>query len=141
MKNSIRIFAVTALALAAMAPAMAQVGKTKTLAPRVAAQKSGTMKKPVAATNQVSGAVKGEPKGKTFVVASKKGTYTVDASKARCTYKGKFFSIGSLKGGTLVMVTGPAKGSTITATEVKVTYMKGAAKSKPTKAKMTSSGH
>lgn len=140
MKNLIRVLAVTAIAVAAVAPAFAQAGKPKTLAPRVSAQKT-TAKKPMPAANAVSGAVKGEPKGKTFVVASKKGTYTVDASRARCTYKGKFFSIGSLKGGTLVTVTGPTKGSTIMATEVKVTYMKGDAKSKPTKAKMTSSGH
>ena len=84
------------------------------------------------AADKVSGFVKGSPSGKTFVVGAKSGTFTVDASKARVTLKGKFFSLAKLTGGSHVPVEGTKKGMTIMATSVSIGMLRGgAAPTKP----------
>jgi hypothetical protein len=82
------------------------------------------------AADKVSGFVKGSPSGKTFVVGAKSGTFTVDASKARVTMKGKFFSIAKITGGSQVSVEGTKKGMTIMATSVSIGMLRGGAPAK-----------
>ena len=85
----------------------------------------------MANADKVSGFVKGSPSGKTFTLGATGGPYTVDASKARVTQKGKFYSISSLKGGQQVTVEGTKKGTTIMATTVAAGPSKGAPATKP----------
>ena len=64
----------------------------------------------MAHADKISGFVKGSVNGKSFMVGSNKGQFTVDASKARVTMKGKFFSLSKLTGGSQVTVEGKLKG-------------------------------
>ena len=115
--------------------------------------KSGAMQKsPMKKTmpmksgmKSVSGIVKGSMMGKKFMLGTKMGTYTVDASKASCTMKGgKSCPLSNLKGGTMVTVMGKASGKMmLMADKVTVTHMAGMKKSmgKPmTKPPMSKSG-
>lgn len=81
----------------------------------------------MANADKMSGFVKGSPSGKTFTLGAKGGPYTVDASKARVTQKGKFYSISSLVGGQQVTVEGTMKGKNIMATMVAAGPSKAAA--------------
>lgn len=121
MRKLTTIFMATAMALAVI-PANAQ---TKTTSPTAPATKVAQHAKPTIVSGKMAGMVKGEAKGSTFTLGTKTGTYMVDATKARCTYKGKFFRVSDLKGGNAVVVTGKAVGSTLKATEVKITYIAG----------------
>jgi hypothetical protein len=66
----------------------------------------------------VNGIVKGAPVGKTFVLANKKGTTTVDASSAKIRERGKFTTIAAVKSGTVAQAKGAMAGSTLKATDV-----------------------
>lgn len=60
---------------------------------------------------RVSGLVKGSPKGTTFMIGSNKGTFTIDASKAKATMKGGGrLDISKLTGGSNVTIEGELKG-------------------------------
>jgi hypothetical protein len=71
-------------------------------------------------TSTVTGPVKGAPSGKTFMISRKGETITVDASGAKIREKGKFTSVGAIKGGTMVTAKGALQGTTLKATEVTV---------------------
>lgn len=88
--------------------------------------------KPAAApkATKVTGPVKGAPTGTTFVIASKKGTTTVEAGKATFMMKGKPFEIKDLKAGSFVSATGSMNGKTLVAEKVDVFKVPGAAKPK-----------
>ncbi len=66
----------------------------------------------------VNGVVKGAPIGKTFVLAGKKGTTTVDASHAKIRERGKFTTIAAVKSGTVANAKGTMDGTTLKATDV-----------------------
>jgi len=80
----------------------------------------------MANAEKISGFVKGSPKGKTFVMGSRAGEFTVDASKASVRMNGKFFSIGKLTGGSQVTVEGTVKGKNVAATSVEIGSLRGA---------------
>ena len=86
----------------------------------------------MAHAEKISGFVKGSPSGKTFMVGSKSGAFTVDTSKGKIFYKGKFFALAKLTGGSQVSVEGTKKGMTIMATKVDIGMLRGAAPAKPT---------
>ena len=98
-----------------------------------AAQKAGT-------TVSISGFVKKEGmSGKTFMIGGNKGTFKVDASKARIHDEaGKFFAIAKITPGSNVTAKGTLMGKDmIMATDVEVNHVKGAPKKEkksPTKA-------
>lgn len=73
-----------------------------------------------AATASVTGPVKGSVTGKTFVIGSRKGAVTVDASAAKIRDKGKFTKIDAIKGGVMVTAKGSMNGTTLKATEITV---------------------
>src|SRR5688572_2595041 len=75
-------------------------------------------KKPVAGQVIVNGIAKGAPVGKTFVLANKKGTTTVDASSAKIRERGKFTTIAAVKSGTVAQAKGTMDGATLKATDV-----------------------
>lgn len=78
-------------------------------------------KPPVTAAGRTvsfTGTVSGAPAGKTFTLSITKGTYTVDASKARIRDHGKFAKIDVIKPGAKVTVVGTLSGSSLTATSV-----------------------
>jgi cytochrome c-type biogenesis protein CcmE len=79
----------------------------------------------------VSGFVKGSPKGSTFEVGSRKGQFTVDASRAKVTLDGKKFNPSELTGGSQVTVTGKLRGKKLEATEVRVGNLRGSSNNKP----------
>jgi hypothetical protein len=66
----------------------------------------------------VSGMIKGAPTGKTFVVASRGATTTVDATKAKIRVNGKFAGWDAVKSGTQATVMGTTQGTTLMATDV-----------------------
>ncbi len=111
--------------------AVAQTSK----APKHATTSTVKPKVVVVTAHKLSGFVKGDAKGTSFVLGAKGGPYNVDAKGAKCTNKGKFTSVGSLKGGDGVTVTGTVNGKNVKATEVKVTSLKSA---KSSSAKATS---
>jgi len=74
--------------------------------------------------------VKGSPVGKTFTLAMKGKTMMVDASKASVRMKGKFFSISSLKGGSIVSATGTMMKDHMMAKSVDVKSVPGMANTK-----------
>jgi hypothetical protein len=77
--------------------------------------------KPSTGTTSVTGPVKGAPSGKTFVIARKGGTVTVDASSAKIRDdKGKFTSMADIKGGVMVTAKGTLSGTTLKAQEITV---------------------
>ncbi len=88
--------------------------------------------KPAAApkSTKVTGPVKGAPAGTTFVIATKKGTTTVEAGKATFMMKGKPFEMKDLKAGSMVSATGSMNGKTLVADKVDVFKVPGAAKPK-----------
>jgi len=75
---------------------------------------------PDAKHTSITGPVKGQPAGKTFVIATRKGTTTVDATGAKVRNKGKFASFDLIKGGTMVTAKGTLQGDTLKAEEVEV---------------------
>ena len=75
---------------------------------------------------KVTGPVKGAPRGSTFVIATKKGTTTVDASKATIRHKGRFANVAMIRPGTFVQATGTLSGSTLMAAEVNIIRIPGA---------------
>ena len=75
---------------------------------------------------KVTGPVKGAPRGSTFVIATRKGTTTVDASKATVRHKGRFANVAMIKPGTFVQSTGTLSGSTLMASEVNIIRLPGA---------------
>ena len=81
---------------------------------------------------KISGFVSGKPSGKSFTLGAKGGPYTVDASKARVTMNGKFFSVSNLTGGSQATVEGTLKGKNMMATSVTIGLLRGAAKTTPT---------
>ncbi|MBI1333849.1 MAG: hypothetical protein JST12_12715 [Armatimonadetes bacterium] len=78
--------------------------------------------------DKISGFVKGAPSGRTFQVGTSKGTYTVDASKAKVTLKGKFFALSGLTGGSQVTVEGTLKGMNMMAKMVSIGNLRAAGK-------------
>ena len=81
---------------------------------------------------KISGFVSGKPSGKTFTLGARGGPYTVDASKARVTMNGKFFSVSDLTGGSQATVEGTLKGKNMMATLVNIGLLRGAPKTTPT---------
>ncbi|MBS1722224.1 MAG: hypothetical protein JSS66_04370 [Armatimonadetes bacterium] len=134
MKRISMIGALLALGLMLSLPSFAQTSTTKssttTKAPAGKVQKSTSTKSKTMtmAGSKVSGIVSGSVTNKMFKLGSKSGTYTVDASSARCTMNGKFISLNDIKGGTMVTVMGKVNGKSIKADSVKVNYMKGMTK-------------
>jgi hypothetical protein len=94
-----------ALALAVAAPAFSQ-GSPPAANP------------PAAGLTSITGPIKGAPTGRTFVVARKSGTTTVDASKAKIRINGKFASFDAVKAGVMATVKGKMQGTTLIATDV-----------------------
>jgi hypothetical protein len=90
----------------------------------------------MANAEKFSGFVSGSPSGKTFTLGAKGGPYKVDASKASVRMKGKFFSIGSLTGGSQVTVEGTKTGNNIMATKVDVGFIRGGKTEAPAKGTM-----
>lgn len=123
MKTTLKLVTLALIATSAI-PAFAQ---GKAAPQKVASAKVAQGAKPKVETGKMSGIVKGTAKDSKFTMGSKTGTYLVDAKGARCTYKGKFYSVNSLKGGDMVSVSGKATGTNVKATEVKVTFVKAAA--------------
>ena len=78
--------------------------------------------------DKVSGFASGTPSGKTFILGAKGGPYTVDTSKATIRFKGKFFALAKLTGGSQVTVEGTKTGKSIMATKVDIGMLRGAAK-------------
>ena len=68
----------------------------------------------------VTGPVKGRVSGKTFVIGQRSGSMTVDAAKATIRDNGKFASISSIKGGTMVTASGTMMGRMLMATKVMI---------------------
>lgn len=138
MRKVLAILLTTAVALSVL-PASAQTFAT----PHKVSTPTKSAKKTTAAVSEAktAGMVKGNVTGTTFTLGSKSGTYTVDASKARCTYKGKFFKLANLKGGNMVVVTGKATGKSIHATEVKITFIKSDKPATTQPVKKSKTGH
>src|SRR5207248_11047962 len=89
----------------------------KTAAKTGAAPSNGKMA--AGHTVSYSGMVKGSPSGKTFTLAMRKKTATVDASGAKVRVNGKLPKFeDALKGGTQVSVKGTESGSTVKATDI-----------------------
>ncbi len=88
--------------------------------PSGAAPKPPRAKAVPAGMISVTGPVKGAPVGKTFVVATRKGATTVDASRATIREHGKFASIAAIKAGTLVTARGTLAGTTLMAKAVNI---------------------
>jgi len=88
----------------------------------LAAQRLKTTKpgaKPATAVSKtVSGMIKGAPTGKTFVLASRGATTTVDASKAKIRVNGTFAGWDVVKSGTQATAIGTMQGTTLMATDV-----------------------
>ena len=81
---------------------------------------------PRGGTTKITGPVKGQPSGSSFVVAvPRKGPVNVDASKARFRNQGKFASAAALKPGAMVTVTGTMTGTSMAATEVDIRSIPG----------------
>jgi len=75
---------------------------------------------------KVTGAVKGAPAGRMFVVATpRKGPVNVDAASARYRYKGKFTTSETLKSGASVQATGAMNGTWLKASEVEILRIPG----------------
>jgi hypothetical protein len=79
----------------------------------------------------VNGPVKGAPSGSTFVIANRKGTTTVDASKAQVRFRGKFSNVAAIKPGSMVEAKGSMSGATLMATEVNISHIPGTTSNKP----------
>ena len=88
-----------------------------------------------AGQTSVTGPVKGPVTGKTFVIARKGGTVTVDAGKATVRQAGRFAKLDTVRPGTMVTAKGSMSGTTLTATDVTVYPRKGAMKMSPRSAK------
>lgn len=94
---------------------------------------TGMMKKPMQKRGgtmmmkkSYSGIVKGMPMGMKFMMGSRMGTYTVDASRARVMMKnGMACKVSDLRGGTMVTVMGmETSRMMIMADSVMVNYMR-----------------
>lgn len=68
----------------------------------------------------VTGPVKGSVNGKKFTIGRRGGPVDVDATGATVRDNGKFASLNSVKGGTMVTVTGTMDGTILKATEVNI---------------------
>lgn len=74
-----------------------------------------------AAAISITGPVKINPEGRAFVVATKRGTVTVDARKAKVRDKsGKSVNFSTIKRGMMVTVKGVMNDKTIQATDITV---------------------
>jgi hypothetical protein len=73
----------------------------------------------------VSGAVRGRPSGRSFMLASGRGTFTVDASHAVVRFRGRFFPIANLTSGSFVVVHGMLNGTMLVANSVDITRLSG----------------
>lgn len=121
------VLAILGMLLSVAMPAYAKPAKSTTTtvdkaktAPKTPAKKDAKKTTP-AGVQSVSGIVKGAPSGKTFVVARKGGTVTVDASKAKVRDKsGKFASFNEIKGGLMLTAKGAMSGTTLVATEITI---------------------
>ncbi len=88
-------------------------------------QKGGSMGQKGGAKS-MSGIVKGSPMGMKFMMGTRMGTYTVDASKANIMGMGKKMMVSDLKGGTMVTVMGKPMGKMmVMADSVNITHMPG----------------
>lgn len=85
---------------------------------------------PMSQRGQVSftGLTKGTPSGRTFTLATRKSTYTVDTSKSPIRYHGRFFPIAKLVGGSSVTVKGHLTGNILHANDVTVNFARGEAR-------------
>ena len=84
----------------------------------LAAQRLKPPKPAMAVSKTISGMIKGAPTGKTFVLASRGATTTVDASKAKIRVNGKFAGWDAVKSGTQATATGTMQGTKLMANEV-----------------------
>ena len=122
MKKLLSLLISASVLLVAIAPAMAQ----KTLPPLATATRQTSK---VAGTMSLSGMVKGKIKGKTLVLATRKGNFTVDATKAKVKSKdGKFMKFELITGGSQIVVLGEVKGTKMTAKTITVNMLNGAKK-------------
>jgi len=83
-----------------------------------AASASSSSGKTSASMSSVTGPVKGAPTGKTFVIATKGKTVTVDASGAHIRENGQFVSMNTVKAGMMVTAGGTMNGTTLKAKEI-----------------------
>jgi hypothetical protein len=134
MKGSINLFlSLVSIVCALQTAAFAQNGKTSGAGnpptSKMTAVKLGPPKgKNPTVIKIVTGPVTSALKGKTFGVAGPKGIITVDASKAKIRYKGKFTSLSTLQVGAMVEVAGTMNDNTyrsLTATEVTIQRLPG----------------
>src|SRR5205823_13069150 len=93
-RSVMKLSLVAALALASVSVAFA--GQTPQPSPHPAAP----------GAKRVSGIIKGAPTGKTFVIAGRRGTATVDATNAEILVNGKPGTWDAVKPGTLASATG-----------------------------------
>lgn len=87
-------------------------------------KKAATAAARSAATQTVTGMVKGAPVGKTYTVVSGRRSVKVDASHAQVRSKGRFASVAP---GAFVRATGHMNGGTLDATSVEVLHPAGGA--------------
>lgn len=131
MKKIITLLASTALMLTIVAPAVAQ--KNRPPSPTSMSSKSS---KPTTGQMSLNGMVKGKVNGKLFTLATKKGDYEVDCSKAMVKGKdGKFVKLASLTGGSHVTVLGEVSGKKCKAKTVTINLLNGAKLTVPGKSK------
>jgi hypothetical protein len=129
MKKRLLFLAVAAAAALFAAPHSVQAADAKK--PDAKAPAADAKATPVT----VNGVVKGAPTGKTFVLASKKGATTVDASAAKIRERGKFTTIDAVKSGTVANAKGTMDGTTLKATDVNLFPRKKAPKQEVAPAK------
>ena len=96
--------------------------------PCVASAQKERARPSAASQTKITGPVKGAPRGSSFVIATRKGTTTIDASKATIRHKGRFANVAMIKPGTFVQATGTLSGSTLMAAEVNIIRIPGAPK-------------
>jgi pentapeptide MXKDX repeat protein len=143
MKKLASLFAVVlALAVTGHAHAQDKMSGGKMSGGKMADSKMSGGKMAPAETKSYTGPVKGAPGKSSFILAMKSGPMMVDTSKAKVRMNGKFTKMDTVKGGSMVTVTGMLKGTTFMADTVTVKSLPGGKKvgemkmSSPSSAKM-----